>query len=344
MAGADTDQLRIDAIVGFEELTPDLVGRIYRLAPFGEGNPPVTLATLNVRLNRAAVVGFTKQHRRLVIEDENGRQQTFIWWRGAKDALPDGIFDVAYQATRNEIGEGQTELQLTLVDLRVHDDSISAAQAPTIQLFDWRGVGDPLVRLETLLRDEPEALVWAEAYSRQKYPDWKRRAELVPASSLILYTMPSDPRTLYEALERVQPQSVHVLAVAPPLRNLDAFLAQLTVAAKNVVEHRGGKASPEILCGATAQSPQVVRAGLDFLVANGKLGSIQWRNRANIQIFAAENEHFAVNADDLAVARTRLESAYREVEAYRRYFRSASLEQLLLPDSPPPVRQEGISR
>jgi single-stranded-DNA-specific exonuclease len=342
MAGTDTDRLNIDAIVGFAELTPDLVGRIHRLAPFGEGNPPITLATRNVRLNRAAVVGFTKQHRRLVIEDEDGRQQTFIWWRGAKDALPDGTFDVAYQATRSETGGGQAELQLTLVDLRLHADAAGAEQAPTIQLTDWRRETDPLVRLEALLRDEPDAQVWAEAYSRQKFPNWKRRAELTPASSLIIYTAPADPRTLYEVLERVQPQSAHVLAVASPLRNLDAFLAQLTVAAKNVIEHLGGKAHPEILCGATAQSPQVVRAGLEFLVASGKLGSIQWRNRANVQIAAAVGEQARTIEEDLTVVRTRLEAAYREVEAFRRYFRTAPLEQLLLPDSASPVRPEGV--
>jgi hypothetical protein len=118
----------------------------------------------------------------------------------------------------------------------------------------------------------------------------------------------------------------------------------LTVAAKNVIEHLGGKAHSEILCGATAQSPQVVRAGLEFLVASGKLSNVQWRNRANVQIFAAENGNLTANEEDRVVARSRLEAAYREVEAYRRYFRSAPLEQLLSVDPASSAPKEGVGK
>jgi len=176
----------------------------------------------------------------------------------------------------------------------------------------------------------PDSVVWAEAYSRGRYPTWKRRAELEPAPTLIIYNAPPDPQTLAAVLERVQPQTVHVFGVPPPLADQQAFLTQLTVAARNVIEHLDGKVHVDTLCGATAQSPQVVRAGLDLLAAQGVLGGATWRNRSNVTISRdippGENGH---QRHDPEAMRARLERAYREVEAYRRYFHTAPLDALI---------------
>lgn len=320
---AETPALAIDAVVTFDELTLDLCKRIQRLAPFGEGNPPVTLATYNVALNRTALMGFEQKHRRLTVEDSEGRQQTFLWWGGARETLPEGRFDIAYTLSTTE----NQNLQLALVDFRERESAIQAVLAPPLNIVDWRGDPDPAQRLALILAEAPDSLVWAEAYSRQHYPAFKRRADLTPARTLIVYTIPPDPQTLRDVLARVQPETVHVLGVQPPLASLDAFLAQLAAAARNVIDHLGGKANPELLYGAVAQSPQVVRAGLDYLVACGKIGAVMWRNRSSLIINAdAPPASDVPNADS---ARARLEAAYREVEAFRRYFRTAPLEQLL---------------
>src|SRR6185436_4820772 len=119
-------------------------------------------------------------HRRLLIEDSEGHRQTIIWWRGGREALPDGPFDIAFTTS----AASDQEFQLTLVDIRERETE--RVEAPPIQIEDWRQDADPLARLASLLAQAPDSQVWAEAYSRQQYPTWKRRAELTPAASLIV--------------------------------------------------------------------------------------------------------------------------------------------------------------
>jgi len=329
-SAADVPGLRIDAIVSFDELTHDRATCIHRLAPFGEGNPPVTLATLDVHISSTSMMGYDRQHRRLLVEDESGRQQTFLWWRGARESLPAGLFDIAYTVALTD----DQQVQLTLVDLREHQRVIEVPALP-IHFEDWRADPDSMLRLNAILADAPDALVWSEAYSRKDHPAWKRRAELTPASTLIVYTAPPDPETFREALAQVQPQTVHLIGVPSPLTSLQAFIAQLTVAVRNVIEHLDGKASLDVLCGATAQSSQAARAGLDYLVADGRLASATVSNRRNVTLTPCVSQPSPPTplpqgegreARELAYAR--LKAAYDEAEAYRRYFRAAPLDRL----------------
>ncbi len=315
--------LRIDSVVPLDMLTLDLARRIQQIGPFGEGNPPVTLATTGLHLSRSAMIGRDQQHRRLVVEDDQGRQQFVLWWGGARAVQPDGIFDIAYTVAVN----ARQELQLSLVDFREREPEVIEVQAPPAHVEDWRSESDPLAKLETILT--PDSIVWAEAYSRQQYPTWKRRAELIPAVELIIYTTPPDPKTLQEVLDRVQPQTVHVLAIQPPLPTMQAFLVQLTQAVRNVVEQRDGETALDILCGATAQSPGVVRAGLEFLRADKQIGSITWLRGGKVKI--AQNGTPPEAGLVLSQTRARLEAAYLEVDAYRRYFRTAPADRLLMP-------------
>ncbi|MEP7288406.1 MAG: single-stranded-DNA-specific exonuclease RecJ [Chloroflexota bacterium] len=329
---AETQRLNLDTFVTFDQLTLDLAKRIQRLAPFGEGNRPVILATARVRLAHASLVGRDRLHRRMTVEDEQGRQQIVLWWHSADDTLPDGLFDIAYNIGVND----RQELQLTFVDFRQCEDSVIDVPAPAIHIHDWRRELAPVEKLQVLLAESQAYVIWAEAESRQQYPDWKRRAELMPARTLILYTAPPDPQTLREALDLVKPETIHIFGTPPPIPSLQAFLMLLTQSAQNVIDHLDGETVLEILCGATASSPQMARAGLEFLVANGQLGSTIWigkggkLGKTKVRLTAtSSSENSIAPALPRDIARKRLEAAYREMEAYRRYFRAAPLDRLL---------------
>src|SRR5262249_35091614 len=98
----------------------------------------------------------------------------------AAEHLPDGLLDVAYTISINE----RQELQLALVDYRVREGAAIEVQSSRATLVDWRKEADPLVRLEGLCGQYPDSLVWAEGYSQHEHPNWKRRDELIPASTL----------------------------------------------------------------------------------------------------------------------------------------------------------------
>ena len=319
--------LRIDAVLGLEALDESLYYRLARLSPFGEGNPAPTLVTRDVHLSHAGIIGRDQRHRRLVVEDDQGRMQAVLWWGGASSELPEGTFDIAYTLSRSDRGE----IDAVLVDFReTSQPAVEIAPEPTIKLIDWRRDPDPLARLEIIRAENPGALVWAEAYARQGRPDWRRRAELVPAPTLIIYTVPPDPATLEAVLATVQPEVVHVLAVQPPLETFEAFLKQLVSAGQNAVQHLGGLVALDVLCGATAQSHQVVRAGLDYL-AEERQWSITYPDEGMVQIEIASpaaSQPDRPTEQSARLALEKLRRAYEEVQAYRRFFRSLPLRRL----------------
>ncbi len=88
--------LHIDGYLPLSDLSLDLVAQIERLAPFGPGNPPLTLASRGVTLTSHTAVGRSGEHLRLTVENAEGTSQTVLWWQGAGRGLPEGRFDLAY--------------------------------------------------------------------------------------------------------------------------------------------------------------------------------------------------------------------------------------------------------
>src|SRR5690606_4149236 len=157
--------LAIDGIVQWRELSPALASALERLAPFGEGNPPITLVACDLSLRSHAQMGRTRQHRRLTVQDASGARQTVLWWNGADQPLPEAPFDLAFRLSLSAY-QGTPELQLELVDFR------RSAGAPVVvpeierDVIDRRGSADPLAELHALLAEYPGAAVWAEGYRR----------------------------------------------------------------------------------------------------------------------------------------------------------------------------------
>jgi hypothetical protein len=258
-----------------------------------------------------------------VVEDDEERALALLWWRGAKAPEPEGRFDVAYTLAMSDRGE----LEATLADFRETGPYLLDAEAatPARLLEDWRRDSDPLARLEILCAENPGAIIWAEAYSRHSRPGWKRRAELAPAPTLIVYTLPSDPAALQAALEVVQPGVVHVIGVQPPIVGVEAHLRQLTLATHNVIERFGGVVTLDILCGAVAGSRSLVRAGLELLAAEGRI-QVTWTD--DLSLHVAPGDGAPRGANEARLALERLRRAYEEVEAYRRHFRAVPLRRL----------------
>jgi single-stranded-DNA-specific exonuclease len=120
-AAREEPTLQIDAWVSLDELTLDLANSIERLAPFGAGNPSLTFASRGLTLRSAAALGRGGEHIRLNVEDENGNQQSILWWNGAVEEMPAGKFDLAY-SLRASTFRGERQLALEFVDFRVVEE------------------------------------------------------------------------------------------------------------------------------------------------------------------------------------------------------------------------------
>lgn len=307
--------LQIDAWLTLDEINLALADSLEMLAPFGAGNPELTLATRHVTLKSVTEIGKTKEHLRLHIEDEQGHTQSLLWWNGVGEELPEAgsKIDVAY-SLRATSYRGQRQVTLQFTEFRLIEEKPIEIRYEPLEIFDWR--------LETAKWQELQgALIWAEGVDRSR---GKARFELHPAPAFAIYTTPPSPAHLRQALDIVKPQKVYLLGVNPAEEKPDAFLSRLAGLCKFVLNQRNGLTTVAELAAATAQREGTVLLGLNWLAAGGHI----MFEEENGQIRLAEG-----NKGDDPYLRKELYIAIRgalqETAAYRAYFARAEAKALL---------------
>ena len=251
--------LQIDAWLRLDEIHLELASALETLAPFGAGNPSLTLATRNVRMKSVTTIGKAREHLKLRVEDESGNLQDVLWWGGSGEELPEegSLFDIAY-SLRASTFRGEKQVSLQFEEFRVEKISIEI-QPAKLEIVDLR-------HQPSTLNLPPSALVWAEGADRSR---GKTRAELHEADELAIYTAPPSPHELRLALEIVKPKRIDLIAVAPAAERTDEFLARLAGLTKFVINQRGGKVTARELAGVTGQRQGAVQIGLEWLAAGG---------------------------------------------------------------------------
>ena len=107
--------LRIDAVVGIEEVNLDRVRELSQLEHTGMGNPPVHLVLRGVTHARPLQrLGAEKKHAKLWITDGRQVLEALLWSVG-DGPLPVGRFDLACTPQINEY-EGTRSVQLKVLD------------------------------------------------------------------------------------------------------------------------------------------------------------------------------------------------------------------------------------
>lgn len=314
--------LTIDAEIEWTALTPALATALDRLAPFGEGNPPITLSSRDLTLRSAALIGRTRQHRRLIVQDASGARQTVLWWNGAEHPLPESPFDLAFRPSLSAY-QGAPELQLELVDVRRSASAPIVIQPAEREIIDRREAADPWAALRTLRAEYPGAAIWAEGYRQAESPGVPGHA-LAPAETLIIFTSPSDPRVLRAALERVEPARVVLLAVDPPLGTLPTLERRLLELAKYVINQADGRTTLDELVATTGHSLATIDALLEYFAAQGIL-RVDWRAEGTLRLSSGACSAQA----EAGMRRAAAEQAFAESAAYRAFVRRADPRALL---------------
>jgi single-stranded-DNA-specific exonuclease len=107
-------QLTIDCELRFEQITPELVGELERLEPFGADNPAPLFMARDVRVSTAYMVG--QRHRRMALCQVNsaGRTIAAIQFNLAPDSPRAAFFErLAFRVQWNRY-RGAKELQLVV--------------------------------------------------------------------------------------------------------------------------------------------------------------------------------------------------------------------------------------
>jgi len=314
--------LQIDGYLPLEALSLELVADLERLAPFGPGNEPLTLATRDVTIQHHSALGRTGEHLQVVVEDAAGTSQRVVWWRWSGAPLPEGPFDLAYKVGMNSF-RGAVNLQVQWVDARVVAPPEPVVEAPSSRLVieDFRQAVQPLAAVAPWLGRE-DVQVWAEA---QQEIAGLTRAQLTPAGTLVIWSAPPGPEVLQAALVQVAPQRVVLVGVDPGMDARDIFLKRLAGAVKYVLRTNGGQVSLAMLAGVTAQREATVRLGLAWLEAQGHITIVEESTGA-LQLAPGSGQANETTSRQVMLL---LRAALAEAEAYRRYFVQADAERLL---------------
>ncbi|NDJ60405.1 MAG: single-stranded-DNA-specific exonuclease RecJ [Chloroflexi bacterium] len=304
--------VEISGYIDLKDVTLDLVAEIERLAPFGMGNPPLTLAARALTIKSKRTVGRTGDHLLLTVEDQAGHTQKVIWWGGGDQELPRGAFDLAFVARANNY-RGKRDLQIEWIDVRPAGGALEFATPPTVKVIDQRQAPDPVAALRALRHDHPDLQVWGEVAPNLE--GVRGRSKLEPAAALAIWTLPPSPNELRAVLEHVNPQTIILLGVDPGLDTLESFATRLAGLVKHTINQKGGQAPLDALAEACAHSPVTVRAGIERLVAHGQIALVGETDGA---VTIARG---AGHADERAVklVTNRLTALLAETAAYRSY-------------------------
>lgn len=324
-----SDALTIDAYLTLADITLDFAKGLEQLAPYGAGNPPLTLACRDVRIINSAKVGRNQEHLLLTVEDDSNVSQKVVWWSGAdvldSNNLPQGKFDLAFHI-RASTFRGQRDVQIQWLDFRLLEESEDFVQKPEeIELVDYRDQAHPLPRLAAL---EENFVVWAEGESIEKLRDAPipvyGRHKLRPVQTLVIWSAPPSPAALSSVLDIVLPKKIVFFAIDPHADDLDRFLIRLAGLVKYAIRVHDGKVDISTLAALTAQTKSAVRIGLDFLAVQG-----------NIIVLAMDGDSWRIGEGKrrplphLGELRTQLVAVLDETRAYRAFYTRTDLANLL---------------
>jgi single-stranded-DNA-specific exonuclease len=319
----EEEPLQIDGYVELSDISLDLVEQIERMAPFGPGNPPLTLASRDLSLRSHSTIGRTEEHLQLVVEDEQGLAQRVIWWRGAGERLPEATFDLAYTVRASDY-RGQRQVQVEWVEARERVPEASGKRQVASgkwEIKDYRRNSQGLLaQLRALELEDVE--IWREGGAKV---EGLNRQELRPARALVIWTAPPGPAELGTALERVAPEMVYLLGERDDAGSHQPqdFLKRLGGLVKRAL-NADGRVSVSSLAATTAQREATVRAGLDWLAARGHIAIVEEEGN-EVQLAVGDG----VSSAELPRATARLKALLEETRAYRKHFARAEAETVL---------------
>ncbi len=313
--GANPDVLYIDAEIALTDLTLDQADALALLAPFGAGNPPLTLVIPGVTLREARPIGRDEAHRALTITDSAGATARVVWWESAALPLPGeggAPFDLACTLRAGDY-RGVRRVEVQYLDSRPAAPRAGVAPAVRMQIVDRRGIPDAA---DLLAGDRASgALVWREGGDPV---EGAGRTMLMPTETLVVWTTPPDRATLRAAIALAQPRTLIVYAIDPPATGSTAFQKRALGLLRYALEH-GKTLEREAFAAALGTSLTAGDAALRWAQASGAI-----RLNADGRVMRGDGAPGA----GVAEASAALEAALAEVAAFRAHFRRADLARL----------------
>jgi single-stranded-DNA-specific exonuclease len=116
--------LTVDSGVGLEDLEPDLMGELEKLAPFGQGNPEPRLGARGLEVVSSRIVG--NNHLKLRLKGRNGATiDAIAFKRGGLlgSRVRDGVMVAAVFTPRINAWNGRTAVELVIKDIKIDNEN-----------------------------------------------------------------------------------------------------------------------------------------------------------------------------------------------------------------------------
>ena len=270
--------LAVAAEVPWGEVTLDLARQLARLAPFGAGNPrPVFQASGGI-LTRAEDVSRQREtaHRRLLLDDEEGRPLRLTWFNAGDLPQPGERLDAAFHLSAAR-WHGQERLDLELVDWRPALHPARGASASLVagrEVLDWRMGADAEPLLAQLRATYGAGLVvWAEGTggtNEDMNPACRLASPKVVA--LAILTPPAGPDVLSALLNQVQPQVLYLLPPRQvPEPTPEGFVRQVAGMLRVALRDHAGHIDAARMAAHIGARPAAVIVALRGLEAAGRV-------------------------------------------------------------------------
>ena len=315
----------IDAFVSLRDVTLDLARDVERLAPFGEGNPPVVLAARGVSIVDSRSFGRRGEHRSVVVEDEQAISHRMAWWRGADEDLPEGQLDVAFTLKSTD-SRGAQAVSIEWVAARQVAAIRLEAPGSQIEVIDWRRAPDVERNLDGIRA--AGYVIWADGELPRNVPA-RRRYDLAKAEALVVWRAPAGPKELALAVQHVSPTKVYLCDVDRAPDRLEAFVRRLAGLLKHDLQQREGRVNVLRLAAASGQRPATVRKGIEWLTAHGKISIVE-EDGDTLRIGVDWSHSAESRQDDSALEiELELKALLAETAAYRAYYLRADADRLI---------------
>ncbi len=314
--------ISIDAYLNLQDISLPFIEKLGSLAPFGAGNASFTLATRDLFIKSKTVIGKSKEHLKLIVEDQSGVTSEVLWWQGAGAPLPEGKFDLAYSARTSDF-RGYNQVQLDWIDAREDNSEPVVIQSPlsSFEIIDWRLAAPSQTDLEKLVK--ANTTVWAEGRMLPSFPTVDR-LHLFANPNLLIWTPPPSINELKQAISTVNPQKIILMSNSAGSDTPADFLKELSGLVRYALREKQGWIDVNILAAITAQRPLVVNLGIEWLCAKGFVKTINKSSATRLQVAEPGNPDNRLNKLEEDLKRV-----LKETAAYRQFYRQALAESII---------------
>ena len=290
--------LKIDSELPLKDLNKEFLEKIFKLSPFGFGNPMPVFASELVEVVGIRTIGKNNQHLKLVVKVDND-VQTFgalIWNfdNSTQFNLGDKV-KLAYTPKFNTFN-GETFIQLEVKDWDLELSIRLPEPKPLkdIEIYDFRG--EPQKCLTTFSPYTSPVTYFAEVMQKDYLPlKTSSRTKIEKTQSLVFLETPPDEFIFLDIIQRSQAKQIY-LGFSEQRQNPQSFavttLKKLIGMLKYASNYKNSGINELDLQSALGINRMTLAYGLEILVKTGFLSYKRAGNELNINLNNLTRQNF----------------------------------------------------